>query len=68
MNELTDLGVKRFVLALSVQAEVEGMKAENRSNESAGHEPAHTEEDFIAKSDRLMIIACACEEHLQTFY
>jgi hypothetical protein len=49
--------VKRLALVLAVQAEVEGMKAENMQREQIGHSMAWTEADFCEKAEELRNLA-----------
>ena len=56
--------VKRLALILAVQAEIEGMKAENMQREQQGYSMAWTETDFCQKAEELRILANAHDEML----
>lgn len=56
--------VRRLALVLSVQAEIEGMKAENMQREQQGHSMAWTVTDFNQKAEELRSLAYAPDEHL----
>ena len=56
--------VKRLALILAVQAEIEGMKAENMQREQQGYSMAWTKTDFCQKADELRNIANAHDEQL----
>jgi hypothetical protein len=56
--------VKRFALVLAIQAEIEGMKAENMQREQQGYSMAWTETDFCQKAEELRILASAHDEQL----
>lgn len=49
--------VKRLTLALSIQAEIEGMKAANQQNQYDNFSAAYKEFDFWLKSDELRTLA-----------
>lgn len=56
--------VRRLALVLSVQAEVEGMKAENLAREQNNLAPAYGERVFNEKAQRLSDLAYAHNEQL----
>lgn len=49
--------VKRFALVLSIQAEIEGMKADNLINELKGYSPTYGFEEFSNKIMELQDLA-----------
>ena len=56
--------VKRLALVLSVQAEIEGMKAENENHKQSNESMAYTAEDFNSKSQELQNLAYVHSEQL----
>ena len=56
--------VKRLALILAVQAEIEGMKAENMQREQKGYSMAWTESDFCEKAEELRRLAYKHDEQL----
>ena len=62
MNEYYN--VKRLALVLAVQAEIEGMKAENKQREIQGDSMAYTDKDFSEKANELTNLAYATDEQL----
>jgi hypothetical protein len=56
--------VKRLALVLAIQAEIEGMKAENKNREQLNHSMAYTEHDFNNQAERLRELAYAHDEQL----
>ena len=62
MNEYYN--VKRLALVLATQAEIEGMKAENKQREIQGHDLTYTEKDFSVKANELTNLAYAADEQL----
>jgi len=56
--------VKRLGLIFAVQAEIEGMKAENIERESNGLSLAYTMEEFTSKSDELYNLVHTHNENL----
>lgn len=56
--------VKRLALTLAVQAEIEGMKADNWSRKQNMHANAYTDADFCAKAEDLRNIAYCHDEQL----
>lgn len=55
--------VKRLALVLAVQAEIEGMKADNLVREQNGQSPAYIEQ-FEQKAEELRSLAYKCDEQL----
>lgn len=58
---MTNYDVKRLGMILSVQAEIEGMKA---ANSQYSEDQPYTEQDFINKSVQLLDLANAHDEQL----
>lgn len=56
--------VRRLALVLSVQAEIEAMKAENTWRISRDESIAYTERPFIEAAERLRNIACSHDDQL----
>lgn len=56
--------VKRLALILALQAEIEGMKAENMQREQLNHSMAYNDNDFQAKAEELRSLAYAHNEQL----
>ena len=54
---MNDYTVRRLALVLAVQAEIEGMKAENMQREQQGYSMAWTETDFCQKAEELRNLA-----------
>lgn len=61
---MNDFTVKRLALILTVQAEIEGMKAENMCREINGKAMAYNEIDFFQKANELRDLAYAHDEQL----
>lgn len=61
---MNEYDVKKLALILSIQAEVEGMKAENLLREQNNHTPAYLEKQFNEIAHRLSDIAYAHNEQL----
>lgn len=61
---MNDYTVRRLALVLAVQAEIEGMKAENMRREQQGCSMAWTETDFCQKAEELRNLAYAHDEQL----
>ena len=55
---------KRFALILAIQAEVEGMKAENTQREQMNYSLAYNEADFKAMAEELRHVANEFDEEL----
>ena len=58
--------VYKLALIFSVQAEIEGMKAENTQREIEGKSLAYNADDFECKAAHLRNIAYANEEQINT--
>jgi hypothetical protein len=56
--------VIRFALVLSVQAEVEGMKAENEVRKSQGLSPTYGESQFSDMANKLSNLAYCHDQQL----
>lgn len=61
---MTDYTVKRLARVLSLQAEVEAMKAANEARRVNDQSPAYNEGDFIEISNRLEAMAHKHDEQL----
>ncbi len=61
---MTDYGVQRLALVLAVQAEVEGMKAENLIREQQNLSPAYGRDNFEEMSGRLTNLAYSNDDQL----
>lgn len=61
---MTDATVKRIALVLSIQAEIEGMKAENRIRDFNGIVFAYDEDSFWTKAEELRVLAYKHDEQL----
>lgn len=61
---MDDYDVKRLALVLAVQAEIEGMKAENKFREMNDHALSYAEEQFFEKASELRNLAYAHNEQL----
>lgn len=61
---MNEYDVKRLALVLAVQAEIEGMKAQNASLTTQGHAPCYYEGSFQEKAEKLRDIAYAHNEQL----
>lgn len=61
---MDDYTVKRLARVLAVQAEIEGMKADNLLREQNEESPAFGGEDFSAKASELENLAYCHYEHL----
>jgi hypothetical protein len=61
---MEDSTVKRLALILAVQAEIEGMKAENMQREHRSESMAYSEKDFTKAAEELRIIASRHPEQL----
>ena len=56
--------IKRLALILSIQAEIEGMKAENTQRNQMNYSLAYTDEDFQSKAAELRTLAYSNDEQL----
>ena len=56
--------IKRLGLIFSVQAEIEGMKAENDQRKQCDESMAYIDADFQAKADELKNLAYAHNDRL----
>ena len=57
--------IKRLALVLAIQAEIEGMKAENAYTRNTGDYVAYTEKPFLEKADELRNIAYANDDQFR---
>lgn len=55
---------KRLALVLAVQAEIEGMKAENMQRQAVGSSMAYDDKSFCDKADELRNLAYCHDEQL----
>ena len=56
--------IKRYGLILAVQAEIEGMKAENEQRKQLGQSMAYTDADFNRKAEEIRVISFWHNEQL----
>lgn len=56
--------IKRLGLILAIQAEIEGMKAENAYSAANGREPIYDEKDFVYMAEQLRNIVNKKDEEL----
>ena len=61
---MNEYDVKRLALVLAVQAEIEGMKAENQYRKVYDHEPTYNNDDFRTKALELNELAHKHNEQL----
>ena len=61
---MDDYTVKRLALVLSVQADIEAMKAENDRRKSEGMAQAYDEQMFYRKAEELRVLAYKHNEQL----
>lgn len=61
---MNEYDVRRLALVLAVQAEIEGMKAENKMRELRDASPAYNEGSFQEQAERLRILAQLHNEQL----
>ena len=61
---MTHYDVRRLALVLALQAEIEGMKAENLEREQLNISLAYSESAFINKAEELRNLAHAHDEQL----
>jgi len=54
---MTEYDVKRLALVLAIQAEIEGMKTENKHREISGHAISYPETSFFIKAEQLRELA-----------
>jgi hypothetical protein len=62
--KMNNYDVKRLALILAIQAEIEGMKAENKFREINGHDLTYGDGDFEIKATELRNLAYAHDEQL----
>ena len=56
---MTGYDIKRLALILAIQAEIEGMKAQNKVRELEGNYPYFDYMDFEAKANEIRTLAYA---------
>lgn len=61
---MNEYDVKRLALILAIQAEIEGMKAENTQRERQNYAVAYTEVEFCAKAEELRVLAHVSNDQL----
>jgi len=61
---MNEYDVKRLAEVLAIQAEIEGMKAENLGRGNLGHSMAYGNGDFQNKAEELRSIASKHNEQL----
>lgn len=64
---MNEYDVRRLALVLSIQAEMEGMKAENMLRDQNNESPAYGADQFNEISHRLTSLAYAHNEQLKDF-
>lgn len=61
---MNEYDVKRLALVLSIQAEIEGMKAENMDRSANNYAMAYVDQDFCDKAEELRILASKHNEQI----
>lgn len=61
---MNNYDVKRLALVLAIQAEIEGMKADNKDRELNGHAMAYNAQDFEYMAIQLKELANKHDEQL----
>lgn len=61
---MNECDVRRYGLILAVQAEIDGMKAENTQREQDGKSLAYPDEAFQTKAVELRNLSYCPDEHL----
>lgn len=61
---MTDYGIKRLILVTALEADVQGMVADNKEREQNGLTMAYTGEDFANIAEQMREIAEKPEELL----
>lgn len=56
--------IQRLALVLALQAEIEGMKAENKFREMEGHSLSYNEASFQEKAEKLRNVAYCHNDQL----
>jgi hypothetical protein len=56
--------IKRYGLILAVQAEIDGMKAENDQRKALNDSMAYTDKDFFNKAEEIRVISFCHNEQL----
>jgi hypothetical protein len=55
---MNEYDVRKLAEIFAIQAEIEGMKADNEQRKINTESPAYTENAFRAKAEELRILAC----------
>jgi hypothetical protein len=63
-TKMNEYDVRRLALILAVQAEIEGMKADNKQREYNGNAMAYDETSFSEKAEELRNLAACHNEQL----
>lgn len=63
-KEMTDAGVKRLILVSALEAEMQGMIAENKQREIEDKSMAYTDESFATLAEQMREIAYKHDEQL----
>lgn len=61
---MTEYDVKRLGLILAIQAEIEGMKAENQHREMQGYSQAYGFDNFHEKAEEIRVIVSKHDHQL----
>lgn len=61
---MDEFDVRRLGLILAIQAEIEGMKAENKQRDQLGHSMAYTYGDFCEKAEEMREITYRANHQL----
>lgn len=61
---MNEYDVKRLGLILAIQAEIEGMKAENMQRDQLAHTMAYTYDDFREKAEEMREIVHRADHQL----
>jgi hypothetical protein len=64
LDKMNNYDVKRLAFILAIQAEIEGMKAENKYREINGHDLTYGDGDFEVKATELRNLAYTHDENL----
>lgn len=61
---MTDASVKRLILVTALEAEVQGMIAENKNREAQGLQMAYDNSQFTYMADEMRTIASAHDDQI----
>ena len=64
---MNEYDIRRLAAILAIQADVEGMKAENMQREHLGQSMAYTDDDFHAMSEILTELATVSNDFVHEF-